>query len=288
MPLGFSIIAAFGAMLCWGVGDFLIQRSTRKVGDIEALALIGIIGTILLLPFAVQDIPLLFSVENIALLSFLGIVTFFVAIIEFEALKKGKLSVIEVVMEIELPVTALLGFMFFRETLSPVQSAVILLIFIGIFLISLKSFSKNPLKGLEKGVLLAVIGAIGMALMNFLTAAGARLISPLMAIWVPWVVFTAVSLFFIWRKEGLRNFCSNAMKFKLVVFGMGLFDTMAWLFFATALLRNELAITTAITESYPAIGIFLGTFINKEKIFIRQYAGAVLALASSFCLAFVI
>jgi hypothetical protein len=33
-----SIAAALGAMLAWGIGDFLIQRVTRHVGDVEALA----------------------------------------------------------------------------------------------------------------------------------------------------------------------------------------------------------------------------------------------------------
>lgn len=41
MDLLFSLLFAFGAILCWGVGDFLIQRNTRAVGNIEALAWIA-------------------------------------------------------------------------------------------------------------------------------------------------------------------------------------------------------------------------------------------------------
>ena len=54
------LLFAFGAMLFWGIGDFLIQRVTRKVGNIEALAWIGIIGTIGLLPFAWKDLGFVF------------------------------------------------------------------------------------------------------------------------------------------------------------------------------------------------------------------------------------
>ena len=39
MSISVGIGLAFVAMLCWGFGDFLIQRSTRKVGDIEALGM---------------------------------------------------------------------------------------------------------------------------------------------------------------------------------------------------------------------------------------------------------
>ncbi len=42
---------AFVAMLCWGLGDFLIQRSTRKIGDWETLFIISAFGTGILLPF---------------------------------------------------------------------------------------------------------------------------------------------------------------------------------------------------------------------------------------------
>ena len=38
MSLGIGL--AFVAMLCWGFGDFLIQRATRKIGDFEILAVI--------------------------------------------------------------------------------------------------------------------------------------------------------------------------------------------------------------------------------------------------------
>ena len=35
MTAGIGIALAFVAMLCWGFGDFMIQKSTRKVGDWE-------------------------------------------------------------------------------------------------------------------------------------------------------------------------------------------------------------------------------------------------------------
>src|SRR3989344_1927258 len=103
MAFEYSILAAFGAMVCWGIGDFLIQRSTRKFGNVEALAFIGTIGSIGLLPFILQEIPLLNSIENLAFLIFIGLFTFLVAMLDFEALKQGKLSVVDVILEIELP-----------------------------------------------------------------------------------------------------------------------------------------------------------------------------------------
>src|SRR3989338_4850386 len=126
-------------MLSWGIGDFLIQRNVRKIGDVEALFFIGLVGAIGLLPFAWNELPSLFIPSNMILVSVLGIITFIAAILDFEALKQGKLSVIEVILEIELPVTIILGLVFFKEILSIPQLAVIALIFIGIALMALKS-----------------------------------------------------------------------------------------------------------------------------------------------------
>ena len=90
------IITAFAAMLCWAFGDFLIQKSTRKIGDVESLAFIGIIGTIGLIPLMIKDFNLLFSTSNLILLLILGIMTFIAALFDFEALKIAKLSTADV------------------------------------------------------------------------------------------------------------------------------------------------------------------------------------------------
>jgi len=221
-------------MFCWGIGDFLIQRTVRKIGNVESLGYIGVIGTIFLLPFVLPELQLVFEPQNALFLFVLGVVTFFIAVIDFEALKQGKLSVVIVVLAVEMPITILLGLVFFRENISFLQFFLIGIIFFGIILTSVSSFSKKLVKNLEKGVLFAFVGAIGMAVVNFLTAAGSKTISPLMAIWVPWVVFTLISLAYLFQKKKLGQFVENGLKFKKLVLAMGVFDTLAWLFFSIA------------------------------------------------------
>jgi drug/metabolite transporter (DMT)-like permease len=288
MAFELSILAAFGAMLCWGVGDFFIQRSTRNVGDFESLAFIGIIGSIIFFPFALSELHLLFSIQIIALLFFIGVFSFFPALLEFEGLKKGKLSVIDLVMTVELPLTVLLGILLFNEALSLLQFALILLIFLGIILVSVNSFSNLFSFKLEKGVIFVFVGSIAMAFLNFFIAFGSRTVSPLMVMWVPSIVFTGISLAVIWKRKGLTRFSNDIIKFKKSLLAMGLLDNLAWFFFAVALFSNGLSITTAITESYPVIAVFFGVIINKEKIVLHQYAGIILTLISSFGLAFFI
>ena len=289
MVIEFSLLAAFAAMFCWGFGDFLIQKNVKKIGNLEALAFIGIIGGILLLPFVWGKINLIFTTGNIILLGALGIVTFIAAMFDFEALKEGKLSVIEVVLEIELPVTVLLGFVFLKEGLSAAQFAFIALAFAGILTMAIKSHHiKNLKKFLEKGVLIGVVGAIFMGVLDFLTGVSSRKIDPFIAIWAPYVIFSVICLLVIWKREGFSKFIKNGLKFKGAVSLMAIFDTAAWVFYAIAMRNNHIGITTAITESYPVIGLFLGLWVNKEHIMKHQFIGAALAIIASITLAFII
>lgn len=70
--------------------------------------------------------------------------------------------------------------------------------------------------------------------------------------------------------------------YRRLIFTMGILDTLAWVFFAIAVGKNELAVTTAITESYPAISLLLGVAVNKEKISRHQLLGGSIAVVASF------
>lgn len=72
-----GLIAAFIALISWGIGDFSIQRAVRGVGSTTALFAIAAFGTVALLPFAWQSIPAIIAssqiVGVIALVALLGV-----------------------------------------------------------------------------------------------------------------------------------------------------------------------------------------------------------------------
>ena len=112
-----AILLAFGAMILWGVGDFLIQRTIWRIGNLETLFWISASSSILLLPLVYQSLPAL-TFNKIFIMIVLGLVGFAGSYIEFESLDIGKLSVVEVILSLELPLTILLGVFFLREHLS--------------------------------------------------------------------------------------------------------------------------------------------------------------------------
>jgi bacterial/archaeal transporter family protein len=284
MAFTLGIFLAFGALICWAVGDFLIQRSTRKVGNVETLAVIGIVGSIILIPFVIKDFYLLFDTYNIVFLSLLGTLTFVTAILQFQGLKEGKLSIIDVLMEIELPVTVILSFIFLRESLSSIQLFLIVVGLIGMILIATKSFH-HYLQRLERGAWLALASAVVMGAVNFMTGSGSKSISPLLAIWFPWVVFSILCLVVIAKRKSWKEFGHNIKSYTYLLLIMGLVDTAAWIFYAFATQNDAISIITAITECYPALAMFLGLWLNKESIRWHQYLGAFLALGGCIALA---
>ena len=283
MAISLIVFFAFLAMLFWGVGDFFIQRSVRKIGNVESLAWIGLIGVVGLFPLVIRDLSLLQNSTNLILIIGLGIILFISSMFNFKALEEGKLSIIEVVLEAELPITIALSLFFLKESLSMIQVIVILLILLGIVLTAIRSFEHFKSK-VEKGVVLALLTAVLFGGVNILVGTSSKLVSPLMAIWGSWVVFTFISIIFIISKKGFKGFISHGSKNKKLILSMGILDTLAWAFYALAVSKSEISLITAITESYPAIALFMGVVFNKEKVMLHQYAGAFIAIVCSVLL----
>ena len=283
MSVELSILFAFGAMLCWGFGDFFIQKTVRKIGDIESLALIGIAGTIFLLPLIFNDLFSL-SFSDYYFLAGVGILSFIVSIIALESLARGKLSAMDSLFEFELPLTVLIGVFLLGEILFLHHLVLIFLILAGILMISVSSLSFSSIPIFEKGAWFAILGAFGFAVTNFLVTIGSRSISPFMVIWISWLFFAIGCLIIIWKRKKLRSFVFDSIKFKSIAVPMAVLDTAAWIFFALAVTYGALSITVAITESYIVITLFLGLFVNKEKLAFHQLLGAILVTVSCVAL----
>lgn len=295
MQQNYSIIFAFVAMICWGLGDFLIQKMSKKMGNLIALIWINFIGGLALFPLAIKDFSLITSWESFLNLFVLAVLDFAFGLTLLKAYEKGKLSVVEVILVLELPLTVILGLSFFREELNIIQLLLILIIVLGVVFISRRprnlltkiwEFITGKNKRWERGVILALIAAIFSALYNFFIALNAKGLSPVLAIWFPWTI----SLFFLiiyMTFRGWSGFLASSKKNLKLIFLGSVIDVSAWLCFAVALSQNKLSITTAITESYPAIAVFLGIQFNKEKISFLQVMGAILALAASIAISLI-
>lgn len=291
-----SLVFAFLTMIFWGVGDFLIQKTVRKLGEFQTLLWINIVAGLALIPFVLKDIPSIFTWPNILTLIIMTFLGLLYGIFIFRAYERGKLSVIDVALIGELPLTIFLGLIFFGEKLNIIQIFFILIIIFGIFLMSkTKKTWKDKIReyffgkkfAWEKGVILAFIAIIFSSFYNFLVALTARNISAFTAIWFPWALGSIFLLIYIIRKKGLKSFLKTSFNYKKLIFFTAIIDTIAWVFYALAIKREELSIITAIVAGYAIVAMFLGVRFNKEKISSWQYLGASLVFLGVVVISFI-
>lgn len=286
MEIQIGIILALIAMIGWGFGDFFIQKSTRKVGNWETLFIITLFGAIVLTPFVWKDIPGLFDFTNskIWLLFFASFVLFIAALLDFEALKKGKLAIVEPIWSLEIPVSALLAFFILKEGITFGQIIIILSLIIGLVMVSFSSTNLSKKILLEKGAVIAIIAALFMGIANFFIGWGSRSSDALMMNWFLNVFIAIISLIFILVKSDFKIMLSHTKTQKYTWIGMCLFDNAAWIAFAFALSMAPMAIAVALSDSYIIIAVLLGMFVNKESLHTHQKVGLVLAIVSALIL----
>ncbi|HBK35283.1 MAG: hypothetical protein UU08_C0009G0031 [Candidatus Uhrbacteria bacterium GW2011_GWE2_40_58] len=279
MTAAFGILFAFITLLSWGVGDFFIQKTTRFVGSWKALFYIGFCGMILLFPFVFQKLHHLTS-SHILLLVLVGIIAILAAVFDFEALRQGKISIIEPIIGLELPLTVGLSITLAQESLSGIQLCLIGIVFLGILLtITAHHPNKTEKKrSLEKGVILAGVGAIGMALTNFLVGVSSQTIDPLVTIWFTHTLLAILCLFYFLSQKTTHTLWTDFRSHPATILTQGILDNIAWVFFALSTTFIPISITTTISESYIALATLLGLIVNKEKIKRYQLIGISFAI----------
>ncbi|HEY4478958.1 MAG TPA: EamA family transporter [Candidatus Paceibacterota bacterium] len=284
--MNIGIIFALLAVIFWTFGDFFIQRSTRKVGDVETLFWIGFVGSIGIFWFIRDEVSFLVDVEKVLFLSGVGLLTLVAALLLFEGLKRGKLAIVEPIFGLELPFTVFFSIVVTREFIGLSGYVYILIIFIGLLLTAVSHLHhlKFHRTIFEKGVPYAALGAILMGLMNYLTGIGARALSPLATIWFIHTFLAIVCFCIVVKRGHVGTLAKNIVTERATIFPLAILDNAAWISYAYAMVFLPISIATALSESYIATAVLVGIFINKEKLKRHQIVGVCLVVIGLFFL----
>lgn len=281
----FGILYALLAVVGWGVGDFLIQRSTRKVGDWEALFFITFFATVVLFPFVYKDFQLLSALDWLLLIG-TSVVILVAALLDFEALRVGKIAVIQPVYAIEVPITIALATLVIGEHLSRMQIVLVMILLVGVFLISTKKFAHIRFTTLERGVLVALLAATGMGASNFLYGLTSRTAGPLIINWFSSAFMACATLvYLLWTARG-KDIVVSWRKNKLLILSVGFFDIVAWVGYSVSTLSLPIGLVTGLTESYIVVSAVLGIYLNKERLLWHQKMGLAIAVCAALLLAY--
>ena len=282
-----GILFACVALVAWGIGDFLIQRSVRKFGDLFTLFYITAFSAIVLLPFVLKDLPTLFLTQDgLSMLLLVSVVLLIAALLDFEALRVGKMSVVEPIYAFELPIAAMLAAIFLNERMNLLQYILIGVVVIGILLVSSKSHGHKR-RRLERGVILAVLATIAMGAANFLFGFGARQTNPLLVNWFT-SLFVAIicGAALVWQSR-FHEIMRHLRTSKRFIFPVSFFDNLAWVTYATSMVFIPVGVATGISESYIVVASGLGVVFNRERLQRHQWVGCILCVSAVIALAFV-
>ncbi len=288
MTTSVGIGFAFVAMLCWGIGDFLIQKSARKIGNFETLFLITLFGALVLLPFVYDDLRALFAEggeKNLAVLIGGALILFTAALFQFESLRRGKISVVEPIWSLEIVAASIFAFAILGEKISFQEVALVAFLMAGLMLVSFRGKVFSPGHFLERGVWLALLGALFMGIANFFVGWGARQTDALMVNFVFNVVITLLSGAYLLFRGRLRKTFRDLLAYRATLLPLVVTDNAAWVAYAFSMTLIPIAIATALSESYIIIAVILGLAIGREHLQLHQKVGLVAAIAAAVTLA---
>src|SRR3989344_5507683 len=202
-----GIIFALIALVSWGVGDFFIQRSARKFGDWESIFAIEITGLVVLLPFVFRDLG------GILILLAVGLAFMLSSLLSTEALKQGKLAVIESIEAVEIVVAGLIAYFVFKESLEYSHWFFITILVVGILLVALKPHHLKKKAWLERGAVIGFFGSILIGFTDFMVGFGSRATNPLFVIWFASLIMAIIIAAYLVLngrfKYALRDFWEN-------------------------------------------------------------------------------
>lgn len=284
MSIFLALIAAFSTAILWGGGDFYIQKSTRKVGDWETLFVITGFGALALLPFSWRGLLVLLDGSHnsdILILVGSGLFLCLAAILILQAMKVGKLSVIEPIYPLEIIAAGLISFFVLREQLSIVQICLIGALIICFILLSIREHGTVKLHRffLERGVLFVIAGSILMGIADVLLGWGTRVTDPFLSNFVVNVIIALISFSYLLYHKKVGKLFDDVKSFPTIFILMSVFDNAAWVLYAYAMSMAPIAIVTSITESSIIVAVILGIFFNKEKLQHHQKIAVVGAIA---------
>lgn len=284
-----TLLLAFIPLLGWAFGDYFIQKTVRKVSVIQSLFYICLATIPLLLPFIYSDL-LLISSEKLFSLCGIGVLVFIYAVIQFRAMQIGKLSVIETIIGLELPMTVLIAIFIGKEVISGVTLLFVVLISLGVLFTSMKDLGHLKIHRHigEKGVLLALAASVLSAFANFLIGSASQQTSPLLSIFIIHGVVAILCFLVLIFNGQLKETYTNIFKFPKIIFLQTLFDNVAWIGYAFLVISMPISLAITFSESYIVLAAFLGYYFNNEKLNLHQKIAMVFTFVAVIVLSILI
>ncbi len=281
-----AILAGFGGMLGWGLGDFFAKTSVDNLGPIRSLVWAHACGSVVLVLAAVIQLLVMHGAAPLpegsawfGVMGF-GVLQMIVYWLAYKGFEKGQLAVLNPIFASFTGIVALAAILFLGEPASILTIIALIILMLGILLINsdletlkLKKLKFLPgLKEISGATILAAIWTLGWD--RFVSGH-----NPLSyALWMYLFMTLAAVVMAKLLREKLRGVPVRYRKF---LFMTGLGEAVAYLAISWGYSSTNLvAVVALISGAFSVPVVILAYFFLKERITRIQFLAVIIIVAA--------
>ena len=282
-----AIFFAFLSFFAWGIGDFLVAVTTRRIEAYSASFWSLLFSSLVLgayIPFAFTDLSNL-TLPLFLLNIFLGLLLVAGIIAYREGLSVSNAAIVGTIGNAFTMVAAILSIVVFQERISIQQFIAIVLIFIGLFLttVAAKELTGGKIR-LEKGILLGFFAMIVWGIYFTFIKIPIREIG---WFWPNYFSLLTFPLIYVAMKVQKIRLVSPMHRNVLMIFIISIILVrMAELSFNAGIQKGYTAIVASIAGASPVLFILLAFIFLRDPITKQQVVGIVTTLIGIILLSF--
>jgi drug/metabolite transporter (DMT)-like permease len=277
-----ALLGGLGAALAWGAGTFCSARSSRIIGAASVVAWVMLIGLVAnLAVIAVGPTPGPLGATDIAWMLMAGFGNVAGLLLEYTALRRGKVGIVTPVTSTEGAIAALLAVMA-GEALGVAQAGLLAVVALGIVLAGVAPDEPTPDQSKSTGFWLAALAALSFGIGIFATGHLSASLPPGWAVLPPRLIGVAAVTIPLALTRRLKLARSAV---PLVIF-TGLAEVLGFICFAVGA-RDSVAITAVLGSQFAVVASVAAYVFLRERLTRMQLAGVMLIVVGVAALAWV-
>jgi drug/metabolite transporter (DMT)-like permease len=277
-----ALLGGLGAALAWGTGTFCSARSSRIIGAWSVVAwvmLVGLIANLVLIAAGPSPGPL--SATDIAWMLASGLGNVVGLILEYTALRRGKVGLVTPVTSTEGAIAAVLA-VIAGEALGVPSAVLLAVVVVGVVLAGVAPDESASDQRKAAAVGLAVLAALLFGIGIFATGHISESLPVGWAVLPPRLVGVAIVTIPLALSRRLKL---SRSALPLVVF-TGIAEVLGFVSFALAA-RHSVAVAAVLGSQFGAVAAVTAYVFLRERLTRLQLAGVALILAGVAALAWV-
>lgn len=272
--LDLSLSLACGLLTATGFGtaDFIAKLTTSKIGFLRTALFMQVIGSFLVLPFALQDTTRL-APQPWAVLAgiLLGVINAFATLSLYKGFEVGRLSIVSPIASSCPVVSIILAVLFLGESVTVERLLGIGLVIVGVIVVSMQTAREGISEKVNRGTVYAIIYMVLGGLLFF----ALKPVSNALGVFLPVLIMRWVSIpvltvtFLVWKAKSLGP-RTGAFWF---IFSVALFDTFANIIYVVGITVGTVSIVSTVGGMFSAVTVLLAWIVLKERLLRHQILG---------------